>query len=59
MAILLHCKSLLVFVENPGLVYPLIAKIEDLREDGHQSDFTLLKYLVKTMCGYMSDFEIS
>ena len=50
-AVLIHCKSLLVFLESPELVYPLIEDLKELRE-GHEDDFYLLKYLVKTMLGY-------
>ena len=58
MAILFHYKSLLVFVEIPELIDPIIDQIKQIRQ-GHESDFLLLKYLVKTMTGYASDFEVS
>ena len=57
-AVLLHCQSLLVFIESPELVYPVIDQISALRK-GNEDDFLLLKYLVKTMCGYTLPNEIS
>ena len=51
MAILLHCKSLIVFIESPELVYPLIDDIKQLYE-ARKDDFILLKYLVRTMLGF-------
>ena len=57
-AVLLFCKSLLVFIESPELVYEQIEQTKALRA-GKDSDFILLKYLVRTMIGYNLPNEIS
>lgn len=45
-------------MQSPELVLPIIDELKTLRE-GHQEDFTLLKYLVTTMLGYRAPIELS
>ena len=55
---LLHCKSLVVFLESPELVCPIIEELKLIYER-NLDDFEILKYLVKTMIGYKSIGEVS
>ena len=48
----------MVFLQSPELVDPILSEIKQLRL-GHEDDFWLLKYLVKTVCGYKLSSELS
>ena len=57
LAALLYCKSLIYFTERPEMIDPIADDFAVIRI-GNESDFTLLKYLVKTLIGQFTDLEL-